>query len=179
MKIHSTLSMILLSITLAACGGHPDIGHEQKALDDHEEGEPVKGEHGGRMLTKDGFGVELAIAEDGIPPKFQAWAYKDGEALPPEKVRIQIKLQRLGKPVESHILKPLTDGSLMANTVVEEPHSFDVLVLAEINGKKLAGTIKVMRAGLKSVRKLQQNQESLLKQQDLGKLQMSMKYRVY
>lgn len=137
MKKHIILIPILLSAVLSACGEKPDHGHEQEAAESHEAAETQKGVHGGRLLQMDGVSVELAIAEDGTPPKFQAWIYRDGKALPPESGQVEIKLQRLGLPVESHILKPQPDGSLMAATIVGEPHSFDVVVLAKVNGKSL------------------------------------------
>lgn len=46
-------------------------------------------------------------------------------------------LKRLGNVQESHTIAPQADGSLMASTVVGEPHSFDVEVLADIEGKPL------------------------------------------
>lgn len=137
MKKYIILIPILFSAILSACGEKPDHGHEQEDTESHEAAETQKGEHGGRLLQKDGVSVELAIAEDGTPPKFQAWIYRDGKAQPPESGQVEIKIQRLGLPPESHILKPQPDGSLMATTIVGEPHSFDVEVLAEIENKKL------------------------------------------
>lgn len=137
MKKYIILISVLLSFVLSACGEKQDHGHEQDASENHEAAEPQKGQHGGRLLQKDGISVELAIAEDGTPPKFQAWIYRDGKVLPPESGQIEIKLQRLGLPAESHILKPQADGSLMAASIVCEPHSFDVVVLVKIDGKTL------------------------------------------
>ncbi|MEN9393067.1 MAG: hypothetical protein RLZZ104_1410 [Pseudomonadota bacterium] len=137
MKKHIILIPILLSIVLSACSEESDHGHEQQASEGHEATEAQKGEHGGHLLQKDGVSVELAISENGTPPKFQAWIYRDGKPLPPESAQIEIKLQRLGLPAESHILKPLPDGSQTATTIVSEPHSFDVVVLAKVGEKNL------------------------------------------
>jgi cobalt-zinc-cadmium efflux system membrane fusion protein len=137
MKKYIILIPILLSAVLSACSDEPDHGHEQEVSEGHEDAEPQKGQHGGRLMQKDGVSVELAIAEDGTPPKFQAWIYRDGKALPPKSGQVEIKIQRLGLPAESHILKPQPDGSLMAATIVGEPHSFDVEVLAGIENKNL------------------------------------------
>lgn len=153
MTIRTLIGALSLSFLLAACGGKPaaeaEHGHEEgenhaeaKAEQGHEEGEDhaeaeesPKGEHGGRLLEKDGVSVELAIAEDGTPPKYQAWLYRDGKPLAPTAGTVEVRLKRLGSVAENHVLKAQTDGSLMATTIVGEPHSFDVEVLAKIEGK--------------------------------------------
>ncbi len=124
-----------LSLWLTACGGasEGDSHEAEGGHGGHAEAEEVnKGEHGGRLLEKNGVTVELGIAEDGTPPKFQAWLYRDGKPLPPSAGRVEVRLKRLGNVAENHTLKPQADGSLMATTVVGEPHSFDVEVVANI-----------------------------------------------
>ncbi|MFZ5635575.1 MAG: efflux RND transporter periplasmic adaptor subunit [Pseudomonadota bacterium] len=140
-----------LALTLAACGGksdgpvdeargdehgHEEGGHEEDG--EHAEAEEAKkGEHGGRLLEADGYAVELAIAETGRPPTYQAWLYRDGKPLPADAGTVEVRLKRLGNIAENHVLRPQADGSLMADTVVGEPHSFDVEVVAKIGGKPL------------------------------------------
>ena len=46
-------------------------------------------------------------------------------------------LRRLGNVRERHILRPQSDGSLVATSIVGEPHSFDVEVRARIAEKSL------------------------------------------
>jgi cobalt-zinc-cadmium efflux system membrane fusion protein len=136
MKSPALISALLLSLLLAACDSsteeaahHDEHGHEEAA-------EIAEGEHGGRLLEEhDGYSLELAIAESGAPPKFRAWLYRDGKLLQSATNKVDVKLQRLGNVAESHALAPQADGSLMASTVVEEPHSFDVEVTATIDGK--------------------------------------------
>jgi membrane fusion protein, heavy metal efflux system len=131
---------VALALALSGCGaGHDDEdGHGHDAAGEHaEEREAVKGEHGGRLLEQDGFAVELAIAEDGMPPKYKAWLYRDGKPLPPDQGTVEVRLRRLGNVAENHVLEPRPDGSLMADTVVGEPHSFDVEVIARIDGQAL------------------------------------------
>ncbi len=134
------LLALSLSLWLTACSGAPD-GSSHDAADGHgEHGEATefsKGEHGGRRLVQNGYTVELGIAEDGMPPRFQAWLYRDGKPLPPSAGRIEVRLERLGNVVENHVLQPQADGSLIAATVVVEPHSFDVEVVAAVEGKDL------------------------------------------
>lgn len=143
-----------LALMLTACGSKSD-GHADEATNDahgHEEGgheengehaeaeEAKKGEHGGRLLEADGYAVELAIAETGRPPTYQAWLYRDGKPLLANAGNVEVRLKRLGNIAENHVLKPQADGSLMADTVVGEPHSFDVEVVSKIGDKPLRWT---------------------------------------
>ncbi|KRD34930.1 cation transporter [Lysobacter sp. Root916] len=131
---------LALTLLLAACGGDPSAQaeHAHEEGDAHAEAEaPRKGEHGGRVLESNGYAVELAIAEDGTPPKYQAWLYRDGKPLSASAGSVEVRLKRLGGVAETHALKPQADGSLMAASVVGEPHSFDVEVTARIAGTAL------------------------------------------
>ena len=131
---------LTLMLALSACGGDhgAEDGHGHAEEGEHAEGEEARtGEHGGRLLAQDEFAVELAIAEDGTPPKYQAWLYRDGEPLPATQGTVKVNLKRLGGVSEQHTLTPQADGSLMAATVVGEPHSFDVEVRATVDGQAL------------------------------------------
>jgi membrane fusion protein, heavy metal efflux system len=137
MKARTLAIMFTLSFLVAGCGGAPD-DHAHDGHDAHAEADaPRKGGHGGRLLERDGFAVELAIAEEGTPPKYQAWLYRGDEPLPATAGAVEVRLKRLGDIAENHVLKPQDDGSLMAATIVGEPHSFDVEVLARISGRQL------------------------------------------
>lgn len=146
MKSRTLLVALALSLSLAACGGRPGAGghdHDHAAADAHghaEEAEAREGGHGGRWLEQDGHAVELAIAEDGTPPKYQAWLYRSGQPLPPTAGTVEVRLARLGGIAERHLLAPQADGSLLAGSIVGEPHSFDVEVSANIEGKALRWT---------------------------------------
>ena len=134
--------IITLSLILAACGGPQDDGHahDEHAGDDHGDAhaptEIERGPNGGRLLEQAGYALELGVAEAGTPPKFQAWLYKDGKPLRVGSAQAEVRVTRLKNIVERHVLKP--DGQrMLATTVVGEPHSFDVEVLATIEGKPL------------------------------------------
>jgi membrane fusion protein, heavy metal efflux system len=139
MKPVSLMGALALSFLLAACGERSSGGdHDHADAHGHAQAEDVrKGEHGGRWLEQDGHAVELAIAEDGTPPKYQAWLYRAGKPLPPTAGTLEVHLVRLGDIAEKHLLAPQADGSLLAGSVVGEPHSFDVEVRANIGGKAL------------------------------------------
>ena len=140
MSFRILISAVTLSFLLAACGNESadQAAHAYEEGEDHAQAEaPRKGEHGGRLLEQDGITVELAIAEDGTPPKYQAWLYRDGKPLSPTAGTVEVRLKRLGDVAENHTLKPLNDGSLLASSIVGEPHSFDVEVVAQIDGKAM------------------------------------------
>ncbi len=135
MKTKNLIGALALAFLLGACGNNAtdEHGHEEGG----EHADAKEGEHGGRLLKQGGYAVELAIAEDGTPPKYQAWLYADGKPLPASAGTVEVRLKRLGGVAETHVLKAQSDGSLMASTVVGEPHSFEVEVLSNIKGKAL------------------------------------------
>ncbi|WP_241093320.1 efflux RND transporter periplasmic adaptor subunit [Xanthomonas sp.] len=142
------IAPLLLGLLLGGCAGddahHAHSGHDEtephgEAGQAHAD-EARKGAHGGRLLEQDGHAVELAIAEDGTPPTYQAWLYRDGKPLPPGAGSVEVRLQRLGGVAETHRLRARGDGSLLADSVVGEPHSFDVEVRADVQGQALRWT---------------------------------------
>ena len=138
MKPQHPIGALALALLLAACGGSPSNVDSHGEGSEHAEAEEAKeGEHGGRLLEQSGYAVELAIAEDGTPPKYQAWLYEGDKLLTSTAGTVEVRLKRLGDIAENHTLKPQADGSLMAGTIVGEPHSFEVEVLAKVNGKAL------------------------------------------
>ena len=142
MTLRPLIGALALSLLLVACGGkddHAEAGHGHEG-EEHGAEEAARGEHGGRLLTQDGITVELAIAESGAPPTWQAWLYRDGRPLPATAGTVEVRLVRLGGVRETHTLVPQTDGSLLAKSVVGEPHSFDVEVIARVDGKDLRWT---------------------------------------
>ena len=142
MTLRPLIGALALSLLLVACGGkddHAEAGHGHEG-EEHGAEEAARGEHGGRLLTQDGITVELAIAESGAPPTWQAWLYRDGRPLPATAGTVEVRLVRLGGVRETHTLVPQTDGSLLAKSVVGEPHSFGVEVIARVDGKDLRWT---------------------------------------
>ena len=107
--------------------------HEE-AVSQHNEGNHVKGPHGGRLLSEDDFQVEITIYERGVPPQFRVYAFDRGKAVNPDEVKLTIELHRLGGRVD--VINFQREGEyLRGDKVIEEPHSFDVKVLAEWKGK--------------------------------------------
>jgi len=147
MKYTSLLFIVLLTLGLSACGDKAatgdEHGHNEAAeADEHghsevaAEVEPVKGEHGGRLLEQNGYALELKIHEDGVPPQYRVWLYRDKKPLAPSAGQVKVHLTRLGNINDIHSFKVENDY-LKSDAEVYEPHSFVVEVIANIDGKAL------------------------------------------
>lgn len=100
----------------------------------NREKEPSKGPKGGKMFTQDGFGVEVTIFEKGVPPQLRLYLYEKGKPLPPSSAKVTVTLSRLGAPAQVFNFKPEADY-LLGDHIVEEPHSFDMVIAAERKGE--------------------------------------------
>lgn len=127
------LVALLLIAPLAACGGGaetPNAEAEGSAPTEYE-----KGAHNGRLLKDGDFAVEMTIFEDGQEPQFRVYPTMDGKLVDPKTVDLTVMLKRLGGGVDRFAFKPENDY-LAGKGVVEEPHSFDVEVVAVEGGKR-------------------------------------------
>ncbi|HBY85458.1 MAG TPA: secretion protein HlyD [Colwellia sp.] len=124
-----TLISTLCFISLSASFSSFAVSEEKV-----EEAEPEKGPNRGRMLRKDGFAIELAIFETGVPPEFRVWATTGDKAIDPAKVELNVKLTRLGDGVDD--INFFQEGQyLRGDMVIYEPHSFIVSLTAKYQGK--------------------------------------------
>jgi cobalt-zinc-cadmium efflux system membrane fusion protein len=127
---------LLILVLLAGCAG------DETAVDEHEEreeggehtDEAATGPNGGRLLEQEGFTLELAIYESGVPPEFHAWASRNGEPLSPAEVGLTVDLARLDGSIDRIDFAPQAEF-LRGNQFVAEPHSFDVTVTARHAGR--------------------------------------------
>lgn len=95
-----------------------------------------RGPHGARLLSDEGLQVEMTIYETGVPPQFRVYPLDTAQKpIPPRDVGLVVELHRLGGRVDRITFTPEADY-LRGNEVVEEPHSFDVTVLATHGGRK-------------------------------------------
>lgn len=120
---------------LGGCGN--EVATEVETADSHEAGEGdsfEQGPHGGRLLEQDGFTVELAIFETGVPPEFRAWVTQGGVAVAPDAVQLTVELTRLGGTVD-RVAFVSAGEFLRGDREVSEPHSFDVTVTAGFGGR--------------------------------------------
>jgi membrane fusion protein, heavy metal efflux system len=125
--------LILVAITLAGCGDSPATGDHDAhaaATEDFE-----RGPHNGRMLRDGDFALEITIFESGVPPEFRVYPYRDGQPVAPETVDLTIELGRLGDRIDTFSFRPESDY-LRGDGVVLEPHSFDVRVKANVDGRQ-------------------------------------------
>jgi membrane fusion protein, heavy metal efflux system len=94
-----------------------------------------RGPHGGRMLRDGDFSVEVTIYEPDIPPLSRVYPFLKDKPIDPDQVKLTMELHRFGGRVDAFTYKK-EDDYLLGNRVVEEPHSFDVKVSAEYQGRK-------------------------------------------
>ncbi len=109
--------------------------------------EPGTGPKDGKLFTADDFSVEVTIFEKEVPPQFRLYLYENGKPLPPAAATVTITLTRLGAPVQLFKFTPEADY-LLGDQVVEEPHSFDVAIAAEHNGKTVRWNYSQIEARL-------------------------------
>lgn len=108
------------------------VEHAGKAH--REAAQPARGPHGGKLMVKDGYGVEVTIFEENIEPQFRIYTYQDGKPLAPARSAVSVTLERLGRPAQTINFAPENDY-LKGDAVVEEPHSFKVTAASRFDGK--------------------------------------------
>ena len=95
-----------------------------------------RGPRGARLLSAEGLQLEVTIYETGVEPHFRVYPYDDTTtAIAPSEVTLSIELHRLGGRVDRMAFAPEADY-LIGQGIVEEPHSFEVKVIAERGGRK-------------------------------------------
>ena len=151
-----TLGLGLTALILRTDSGSSEAVEPEPAgtLDD------ARGPQGARLLSDDELQVEMTIYETGVPPHFRAYPYDAAlRPIPPGEVELVVDLHRLGGRVDRIGFTPEADY-LRGTAVVDEPHSFDVTVLAtragkphtwkyaQIEGKVQLGPDQVTSAGI-------------------------------
>ncbi len=122
------LSVLLLAQT--GCGGSEQASGEAAAQSGYE-----RGPHRGRWLADGSFAIELTIFEDGVPPEFRAYVYRDRRLQDPSGVELEVTLRRLGDRVD-RVGFAKRDDYLLGDQTVYEPHSFDAEVVAREGGRE-------------------------------------------
>jgi cobalt-zinc-cadmium efflux system membrane fusion protein len=94
-----------------------------------------RGPKGARLLSAEGLQLEVTIFETGVEPHFRVYPYDENlTPLRPSDVTLSIELHRLGGRIDRIPFVPEADY-LLGQGVVEEPHSFDVKVIAQRGGR--------------------------------------------
>lgn len=128
------IALITTMLSLAGCspaetGESPEKGHATAAAADYE-----RGPHRGRLLRDGDFSMELQIFEDGVPPEFHVYFFRDDKPLPVDAASVTVELTRLGNQVDRFVFEPHEDY-LLGKGTVHEPHSFSVVVTATEGAK--------------------------------------------
>ena len=94
----------------------------------------VRGPHGGHLFSRDGLNLEVTIYERNVPPQFRVYVTDtQGNDIPLDQIKLNIDLHRLER---TDTLRFRPSGKyLLGDAVVVEPHSFDVKINAEWQGK--------------------------------------------
>lgn len=108
--------------------GHEDGSHAEAASFE-------RGPHRGRWLEAGAFALELTIFEEGVPPEFRAFVYRDEQQADPAGVQLEVTLRRLGDRVDRIAFAPRGEF-LLGDATVYEPHSFDAEVVAREGGRE-------------------------------------------
>jgi membrane fusion protein, heavy metal efflux system len=127
-KLHHWICISLLLLTV----GCDQIPAQHAAAPEHDDA--AEGAHGGKLLSDDGFALEITIFERGIPPEYRVWPSFEAEPISPNEVDLTIRLDRLGD-VRDEIRFSPESGFLRGNSEVYEPHSFVVIVDARFRGR--------------------------------------------
>lgn len=129
--IAAVLAMgIILAMLILSDGKNTRQGRaEHRNQSGHSKTEPQKGQHGGKLFTQNGYGVEITIFEKNVEPRFRVYTYQNGKLLDPSSSKLGITLERLGqKPQEISFVKK--EDYLQSSAVIEEPHSFKARIEA-------------------------------------------------
>ena len=104
--------------------------------EEHDE-EIMKGPHGGHWLEQNDFALEVTIFESGLPAEFRVYAYYQNQAVDAKQVQLEIELKRTGNRIDRIGFIPQQDY-LRGDAVIDEPHSFEVSISAQYDGKAYA-----------------------------------------
>jgi cobalt-zinc-cadmium efflux system membrane fusion protein len=143
-------AVLLLGLVLALAILRTDRVSEDTRVEEtqapHEaEKASSRGPHGGWVFFEGGLQVEVAIFEKWVPPQFRVYVTDAaGKPVPLEEVVLRIKLRRLDR-VDDIGFKP-AGAYLLGDRVVEEPHSFEVEITAEWQGKTFAWRFEQIEA---------------------------------
>jgi cobalt-zinc-cadmium efflux system membrane fusion protein len=130
-------------------GKKGEAGHSEHGESDHPEAAAAptsptaaeKGPHGGKLFSQSGMGLELSIFETGVEPEFRVYLYRDGKPVAPSAATVNVTLERLGQQPQVFTFAPEKDY-LKGSAVVEEPHSFNGRVKAQLGAQSYEFTFE-------------------------------------
>lgn len=126
--------LAVLLVMLVGCGNSLPTTKEHAKNAAAETGEFERGPHNGRLLRDGAFAIEMTIFEHNVAPEFRIYATDGNEQIQPANLQLSVELQRFAGVVDT-LHFAARDGYLVSTASVYEPHSFDVVVLANYQGK--------------------------------------------
>lgn len=135
MKLFQLAFAALFLVPLAACGDANTPAEGEEAAEGAAAADYERGPHNGRMLRDGDFALEMTIFEDGVPPEYRVYVYRNDEPVAPQTVDLTVELLRLDGELNRFQFAAQEDY-LRGNGVVTEPHSFTVTVTASEGGKR-------------------------------------------
>lgn len=118
----------------------------------------AKGPHNGRLFKAGDLALELTIFEQAMPPHFRAYLYQKGNPVNPGQTNLLVQLKRFNNSMETITFSPV-NGFLQSDQVIRDPHSFEVIVALNAQGKKFTwhyasyeGRVKIPLAILKAAK---------------------------
>jgi len=120
--------------------GHAHGGHGHGHDDAAQAEEARHGPHGGHLLKSNdqAFQLEVTFYETGVPTEMRLYGYSQQAdnlvALPSDQLDVTVTLTRIDEQVTQLRFRPEMDY-LVADQTIAEPHSFDVMVEVNFQGK--------------------------------------------
>ena len=129
------LAVMILKMEPPAVHEHEEPpGHSEAEETEAEELAENRGPHGGRIFSKDDLNLEVTIYERNVPPQFRVYVTdSQGSNIPLNQIKLSIDLHRLER-TDTIRFRP-SGKYLLGDSVVVEPHSFDVKIKAQWQGQ--------------------------------------------
>lgn len=129
MRIMKLINILLVLMGLSTLWAHqPSVSAEE---------EIATGERGGRLFQNQDISLELLLFERGMPPHFRAYVYEAGKLIVPKDLNLTLELTRFNDKKEQIEFVPINDF-LQSQSIIHEPHSFDVNLHLKVNGKTIS-----------------------------------------
>jgi cobalt-zinc-cadmium efflux system membrane fusion protein len=129
-RLFPALFLACLLVALFGCRPGQDEPGSEPSAHSGSTADFERGPHRGRMLRDGSFALELQIFEEGVPPEFHVYLFRDNKALSPASAQVSVTLQRLDGETNRFAFIPQGDF-LRSDGVVHEPHSFSVEITAQ------------------------------------------------
>jgi len=135
----SAFATLALALIVLLSGCAPHAGHDHDHDHDHDHADEVpKGRHGGRLLIEGQYTIEILLDERN-ETRFLVWLYDNDMPVAPARSAVQVVTERLGGERTTFEFESEVNR-WRSIAVVEEPHSFDVEVRAQIDGKSVTAS---------------------------------------